>query len=231
MKLQAQVASAPRISVEGAKISNPETRVDSLTYEADKEQLTKGWAPAWQQAEANSADVNAMAELALAGRQPGGPAAPLKGYLTNLATSVGIELSPEEVQSANDAKLFEQIAGKLTPRMRVAGSGTTSDADLKLLQKTVPQITDTKDQQLLMALGMKQSNDWLIKTQEAVLGSLEEQAAAKQTPTLARASKKIQEVAGKSWLPRMTVEEAKAAKVPVLFLDKDSGLIRAWTPN
>lgn len=219
-KAKNAAAAAPRINIEGAKIMQPEVRGPSLTYEADKEQL-KSFAGAWGAADRLAPDVNAMVDIALKGAQTGGQLAPLRGYLTNLATSVGIELSPEEVNSANDQKLFNQIASRLTPQMRVAGSGTTSDRDMQMMAQSIPQVTDTKQQQVMMALALKQANDWLLNSRDVVTAHLQD---PKTGATLAGVNRKMPG----SWLPRMTKQQAQASGQPVLFMDTETGQLTAW---
>jgi hypothetical protein len=227
MQLAAQERSAPRVTVEGSKIMMPEVRGPSLTYEADKKQI-EAFGNAWSAAELASSDVNAMADLALKGRQAGGPVAPLKNYLTNLATSVGVDLSPEEIKQADDAKLFEQVGTRMQRQSHIPGTGAQSDKDMQIVQKSIPQLTDTKDQQVYMALALKQQNEWALKTRDVVTQHLHD---PKTGATLAGVDKKIKEQVGTSWLPKMTREEAQAQGQPVLFLDKESGVVMAWTPD
>jgi hypothetical protein len=222
-----------RVSVAPSTIINPADRFANLSAEADKKQL-ETLAPEWTKAQGMAGDVNAMVDLAIHGTQEGGALSPIKQQAVNLAQSLGMELDPKTVASANDTTLFNQLAAHITPAMRVPGSGTTSDRDLATFQKAVPQVTNTKEQQIMMSLALKQMNDYALKGRDAVYGHLHSQAKAGTLPTMEGAGQAVQQGAGASWLPKMSAKQVDAGGVfhePTLYLDTDSGRIGYYMPG
>lgn len=222
-----------KVSLAPAIINNPPDRFANLSAQADQKQL-ETLSPEWSKAQSVAPDAQAMVDMAIHGTQEGGALSPLKQSAVNLAQSLGVPLDPKTVATANDTALFDQLSSRLAPAMRVPGSGTTSDRDMAAFKRTLPQITNTKEQQIMMSLAFKQMNDYALKSRDAVYGHLHSQAQAGQLPTMEGAGQAVQKGAGASWLPKVSAKAVDAGGVfhePTLYLDSDSGRIGYYMPE
>jgi hypothetical protein len=220
-----------RVSVTPQIITNPENRASQLTYDMTKDQL-KDLGGGWAKAQSMQADANTLVNLAVHGQQTGGVLSPLKQQAVNLGQSLGLQLDPQTVATANDTSLFDQLTNKLAPAMRVAGSGSSSDKDISMFKGTLPSIKDTKEQQIMMSLAFKQMTDYTANQGHAVNAAIERLGASGKLPTMSEAGQMATKAIGDSWLPRVSAKQADQTFTgPTLYLDTDSGRIGYWLPE
>jgi hypothetical protein len=214
-----------KIGAISPQVIMPEVRGPSLTYESDKKRMEDLGQEA-AQAQSRSGDINTLVDMSIHGAQPGGALANFKAGLTNIGTSLGMKMDPADVAAANDTKLYDQLRAYMQPRMRVAGTGSSSDRDMTAFGKTLPAVTDTKMQQVMMALSLKQQNDYIQKVAQAHYEYLND--PNNKRADLAGVGDYVKQKIGDSWLPRMTPAQAKQTNQDVMFLDPSDGRIKVW---
>ena len=64
-------------------------------------------------------------------------------------------LPADELEQLNQQELFQSFTGFIIPRMRVVGSGATSDREIELFKSAVPTIGNTKEGNKLLIGGLR----------------------------------------------------------------------------
>ena len=64
-------------------------------------------------------------------------------------------LPADELEQLNQQELFQSFTGYIIPRMRVVGSGATSDREIELFKSAVPTIGNTKEGNKLLIGGLR----------------------------------------------------------------------------
>jgi hypothetical protein len=111
--------------------------------------------------------LDIIQRLALAGNESG----PLTSALLPLR-KVLVELgafSPEEAEKVSNQQLLASTASFIIPRMRIPGSGASSDLDVRMFTQAVPNLSNSPAANLLIAGGMKQ----MYQRQQKVVDAME----------------------------------------------------------
>ena len=69
-------------------------------------------------------------------------------------------LSLEDSENLNAQQVFFATANYIVPRMRVVGSGATSDFEAKLFKSASPNLANTKEGNKIIVAGMRSINDY-----------------------------------------------------------------------
>lgn len=86
-------------------------------------------------------DLNTL-EAAL-DQLPQGGFEPLKAQFANYAASLGIDV--QDALQLGSAQAVQSIVARIAPRLRVPGSGTTSDRDLALFLQSLPSLANSPE--------------------------------------------------------------------------------------
>lgn len=78
----------------------------------------------------------------------------LKLPFKKLAAALNI-LPSDQLEQLNQQELFQSFTGYIIPRMRVVGSGATSDREIELFKSAVPTIGNTKEGNKLLIGGLR----------------------------------------------------------------------------
>jgi len=79
--------------------------------------------------------------------------------LKQLAAEAGL-LGDEELQNLTNQEIIDSVASFLVPRMRVVGSGSSSDRDMDFFSKSTIRMANTPEANLLIASMQKQVMDY-----------------------------------------------------------------------
>lgn len=79
--------------------------------------------------------------------------------LKRVAADLGI-LSKEELQTFSQQELIRALEAYMTPRMRVAGSGSTSDIEVEYMNKSVPGLGKNEESNKLIVAQLRTVNDY-----------------------------------------------------------------------
>jgi len=98
--------------------------------------------------------INIIQDLALGGIDTGALTSATMGA-RNLLASAGF-LTEEQVSDLSDQQVFQAQVSFLVPRMRVAGTGASSDKDMAFFQEAVPSLRNNPRANLIIAGMYKQ---------------------------------------------------------------------------
>ena len=79
--------------------------------------------------------------------------------LKQLAREAGV-LGDEELQNLSNQEIIDSVAAFLTPRMRVVGSGASSDRDMDFFARATVRMANTPEANLVIAKMQKQVMDY-----------------------------------------------------------------------
>lgn len=79
--------------------------------------------------------------------------------LKSIAADLGI-LSKEELEGFSQQELIKSLEAYMTPRMRVVGSGSTSDKEVALMQKSVPSLGKNEESNKLIIAQLRTVNNY-----------------------------------------------------------------------
>lgn len=79
--------------------------------------------------------------------------------LKSIAADLGI-LSKEELEGFSQQELIKSLEAYMTPRMRVVGSGSTSDKEVALMQKSVPGLGKNEESNKLIIAQLRTVNNY-----------------------------------------------------------------------
>jgi hypothetical protein len=111
--------------------------------------------------------LDIIQRLALAGNESGPLTAALLP-LRKVLVEVGA-FSPEDAEKVSNQQLLASTASFIIPRMRVPGSGASSDLDVRMFTQAVPNLSNSPAANLLIAGGMKQ----MYQRQQKVVDAME----------------------------------------------------------
>jgi hypothetical protein len=111
--------------------------------------------------------LDIIQRLALAGNESGPLTAALLP-LRKVLVEVGA-FSPEDAEKVSNQQLLASTASFIIPRMRIPGSGASSDLDVRMFTQAVPNLSNSPAANLLIAGGMKQ----MYQRQQKVVDAME----------------------------------------------------------
>jgi len=135
---------------------------------------------------------------------------PLKQWAADLGWADNPGLSQQEA--------LQSAISFIIPRMRVAGSGSTSDPEIKLFGQATAQMGNTPAGNLIIARGMLQIMDAQQRALDAAYN-----AASKPDFSIADANKAMQDQIGQIFPKPKTPEEYAAIPPGTVYLHPDNG--------
>jgi hypothetical protein len=111
--------------------------------------------------------LDIIQRLALAGNESG-PLTSALLPLRKVLVEVGA-FSPEDAEKVSNQQLLASTASFIIPRMRIPGSGASSDLDVRMFTEAVPRLANGPHANLLIAGGMKQ----IYQRQQQVVDAME----------------------------------------------------------
>jgi hypothetical protein len=111
--------------------------------------------------------LDIIQRLALAGNESG-PLTSALLPLRKVLVEVGA-FSPEEAEKVSNQQLLASTAAFIIPRMRIPGSGASSDLDVRMFTQAVPNLSNSPSANLLIAGGTKQ----MYQRQQKVVDAME----------------------------------------------------------